>query len=521
VIGLEPEVSSLRVPEPETAAVVGPLAQRQRAVVRRALGWLESQALFVAALAAVAAFSLARVPDHLNQDGWLALVSGRYVANHGIPRHDTLTVMAHGASWIDQQWLAQLAMYGLYVLGGLALYSLVYVALIVIGLAISIAAARDLGASERHVLCAFPLVGFLYLAGSFQIRTQGFAYALFALTLWLLASEARSPERRKRVYLVLPLLVLWGNLHGSVTMGAGLAVLYGVTLLVADLRKSGWRRALGGISPRTLVFLVAPIACLFVTPYGGSIITYYHDTLLNPAFSKLVTEWQPVTSMVVVAIPFFALALATVWLLGRSGRRAPLFDHLALVALAVGGILAVRNITWFALAAAMLVPVMLSTVLASRPAPRRRPLLNLGVAAAALAVVVGLVGGVASKPGQWFERGYDHRAVTTVAAAVKQHPGARIFADVRFGDWLLWEDPGLDGHVAYDARFELLNAHQLEAIATATANPAPGHADTLGPYGLLVLDSTSKPVKRLVLARRGTRILLDGRNVVVAATSSL
>ncbi len=73
-----------------------------------------------------------------------------------------------------------------------------------------------------------------------SIRTQGFAYPLFVATLWLLASEVRSPVRRRRVYWVFPMLVLWGNLHGSVTLGAGLAVLYGLVLLIGNLRRSGF-----------------------------------------------------------------------------------------------------------------------------------------------------------------------------------------------------------------------------------------------------------------------------------------
>jgi hypothetical protein len=521
VIGLETKPSRWRASDTGIVAGVSPVAGRSRSDLRRVFHWLEAQALFVAAIGAVAAFSLARIPDHLNQDGWLALVGGRYVASHGIPQHDSLTVMAHGARWIDQQWLAQLLMYGLHQAGGLALYALVYVALAIAGLGMSIAAARAFGASERHVLWVFPLTGFLYFAGSFQIRTQGFAYPLFAATLWLLASEAHSKRPGRRVYLVLPLLVLWGNLHGSVTMGAGLAVLYGLTLLVADVRKSGWREIMGGVRRQTLVFLVAPILCLFITPYGTSIVAYYDETLLNPAFGKLVTEWQPVTSMAVIAVPFFALVLGTVWLLGRCGRRLPLFDHLALVALAVAGILAIRNITWFALGVAILVPPMLTALVPGSSKQRRRPAVNLALATAALTALVALVISVATEPASWFQRGYDHRAVTTVSAAVKQHPGALIFADVRFGDWLLWEDPALAGHLAYDTRFELLTARQLEAIAAVTATPAPGQRDTLRPYRLLVLDATSKPVKHLVLARRGTRILLDGRNVVVAATSSL
>ncbi len=33
---------------------------------------------------------------------------------HGLPRRDTLTIVSEGRHWIDQQWLGQLALYGLH-----------------------------------------------------------------------------------------------------------------------------------------------------------------------------------------------------------------------------------------------------------------------------------------------------------------------------------------------------------------------------------------------------------------------
>lgn len=479
-----------------------------------ALRWLESNALYVAALAPVAALSLARIPDDLNQDGWLGLVAGRYVAHGGVPHHDYFNVLTHGTRWIDQQWLAQWAIYALHQAGGMALYCIAYVGLVVGGLAMAIAAARKLGAAERHVLWVLPFTGFLYFAGSFQIRTQGFAYPLFAGTLWLLASEVRAPTRR-RVYLVFPLLVLWGNLHGSVTMGVGLASLYGITLLFFDLR-AGWHRRRPQIGRRTLAFLIGPALCLLLTPYGLSIIGYYKATILNPGFSKLVTEWQPVTSIAVIAIPFFGLTFAIMWLLGRSGRRTPLFYHLALVVLAIGGVFAVRNITWFGLAVLILVPGLLSQLLPARGHATRRPAVNLSLALVALVMMLGAAVAVAAKPPRWFERGYDQRALASVAAFTEHHPGARIFSDVRFSDWLLWHDPSLAGRIAYDIRFELLTKQQLVQIAGVANAPTSKTKDLLAPYSLLVLDPNGSQATQMLLDRTAAQVILRGRRVVLA-----
>ena len=108
--------------------------------------WMEANALYIAAFAAVVVMSAAGIPAHLSQDGWLAMVAGRIIAEHGIPHHDFLTVMAYGVPWHDQQWLAQLIIYELYQLGGMALFTIFYVVLT----GLSFAGAIAVGAQPRR-----------------------------------------------------------------------------------------------------------------------------------------------------------------------------------------------------------------------------------------------------------------------------------------------------------------------------------------------------------------------------------
>ncbi|HLB19377.1 MAG TPA: hypothetical protein VK613_09620, partial [Gaiellaceae bacterium] len=190
---------------------------------------LAQHALFVAVVAAAIVLSLIGSATHLAQDSYLALVAGRIIAQHGIPHHDFLTVWAHGAKWVDQQWLAQLLIYELQRIGGYALFVVVYVGLTAVALGMAVLAALRLGGTERGLIRVLPLSTFFFLVTAVSIRTQGFGYPLFVGTLWLLASEVRTPTER-RVYLVFPLLILWANMHGSVTIGLGVAVLYGLSL---------------------------------------------------------------------------------------------------------------------------------------------------------------------------------------------------------------------------------------------------------------------------------------------------
>jgi hypothetical protein len=486
---------------------------RQHGRLRAAVAWLEAQSLFLAAVAAFACVGLARIPENLNQDGWLALVGGRYVAAHGIPSTDTLNVMTHGARWIDQQWLAQWLLYRVDQAGGLVLYSTLYIALGVAAVVMAIAAARALGGDERTILWALLGAELFILAGSAAIRTQGFALPLFVAVLWLLARDVRAPSRR--VYLVFPLLILWANLHGSVTAGVGLALLYGLTLLVDDVRGGGWR----SIRRRTAVFLLAPVLCLLATPYGVTIVSYYRETLLNPTFSKLITEWRPISSYMVLAVPFFAVAFAMIWLLGRSGKRTPAFDQLALIGLAIGAVFGVRNVVWFGLGIAVLLPACIATAIPKRTtAPPRRRTINLWLAGVSLGIVAMFLIVVAVKPSAWFERDYSTRTLSTVESIIRQQPNARIFADVRFGDWLLWHDPRLAGKIAYDTRFELLSTQQLNGIADLGQAHQPSQLNVLAGYRVLVLDPRSGTTKP-VLSEPGMRVVARTKRGIVALSS--
>jgi hypothetical protein len=484
----------------------------QAAALSGVMRWLESHALFIAGVAAVVVLSLAGVPSHLSQDGWLALVAGRIIAAHGIPQHDYLTVMAYGVRWTDQQWLAQLAIYGLYRLGGLALFAVAYVALTGGSFALALAAARRLGGLDRHVVAILPIAAFFYLVTAVSIRTQGFGYPLFVATLWLLAAEARKPTRL-RVYIVFPVLVLWANLHGSVTLGVALAMIYGATVLVSRFRVVRWR---GLADARGLAFVLISPLCLLATPYGLAIIHYYRSTLLNPEFGKLITEWQPVTAYTIIAVPFLALVVATVWMIGRSGSRTPAFDHLALVLLGLAGVFAVRNITWFGLATLMLLPATISAIARPKPQAERRVKLNLAIALTSIALVLVATISTFARPASWFESTYPERAVGIVAGIVARDPSAKIYADVHYADWLVWHDPKLAGHIAYDTSFELLTQNQLESIASLGNALLPGAKDPLAPYSVLVLNPSNKTTNRVLIARTHATAVLRSKRVVIA-----
>ena len=475
---------------------------------RRLLPWLDRDALFLAAIAAMSVFFLSRAYLHLNQDGWVALVAGREVAEDGIPQHDALTVWSQGERWIDQQWLAQLVMYGSEAAAGPAAVVILHLALAMGAFGLAILAAQSLGARREHVVWVLPAAGFLYLAVASEVRTQGFAFPLFVAVLWLLASDPDAA--RRRTLLVLPALALWANLHGTVVLGVAATGLYGLIRVI-----SGWPdRAL---ARRGLPYVLGAPLMLLLTPYHVDGIAYYLDTVFNSEFRGVISEWQPITSEPVFSVPFFGLAFVTAWVLGRARGRATAFDHLALLLFATAGINAVRNAAWFALAVVVLLPPLLTASVRERPPAETKRSLNITLAGISVAALLIAVVVVAAKPRSWFEQRYDRRGLEVVAQATERDPSLKVFAEGRYADWMLWHERGLEGRIAYDARLELLSGEELNELSHLATVSSQDFTDALDGFGMIVLDPRDQPnAARAVLQEPGFEEVFRGDDVIVA-----
>ena len=458
---------------------------------------LEEDGLLVVVLAAFAIVLLVTLRRGLGIDGWLALLAGRGIVQHGLPSHDSLTVMAHGRRWTDQSWLAQLGVYGLWRAGGLKLALLVHALLATGALTGAALIARRHGATARSITwIAIPVLVAYYPVAA-VLRAQSFALPLFTATLWLLLDDAR--RLSPRVLATLPLIALWANLHGSVLLGAGLVALAGLATMIRERRPSA----------KGLALALLPWACVFASPYATHLPAYYAKVLVGGDFSHFVTEWAP-TTLELATVPVFILVLGGLWLLGRNGRAAPLFDQLAFVAMAVIAFQAIRNVAWFALVALAVLPPLVGRLL---PPAEGRQRLNRILALSFLALTCVALGGIAAKPTPWFTHAFPATAARATARAAG--PTGFVFATSQYNDWLLWSEPQLAGRVAFDSRFELLTRAQLDEIGRIVDAAGDWRA-ALRPYRVFVLgpsrDTTLEHALRRTLA---LHVAFRSRQVVV------
>jgi hypothetical protein len=414
---------------------------------RRALAVLQKDGFLIGLVAALGGAVTSRLGVGISQDTWVSLVSGRSIARSGLPRLEVLTYWSKGRDWIDQQWLAHLATYGLFRAGGLVMLALASVAMVVLALAGAVVYCRRTGAGPRTAAWLVAGCAYAVLVGAGNVRTQVFALPLFVALLALLLADARAPSRR--VFLVVPMLLLWGNLHGSVVVALTLVALRVLT----GIRHRTER-------PRLLILGLSSCVAGMATPYGFAIIGYYRDTLLNAGFKSLVTEWRPL-SLGVATAPIVALALGSLWLTARHTRRLGLFSILCQLCLVGLTFVAVRNAVWLGFGSLMLLGPALEAELTQTQRSNTRANLSLGLAGGAFLLIA--VCSVLGRGAPALAKSFPAEAGNVVARYAAAVPGSRVYADERFADWVMFEHPALEGRLAYDARFEQLTTSQLRS----------------------------------------------------------
>jgi hypothetical protein len=258
-------------------------------------------ALAVPAAAVAVVVALAAFVTTIGADSrWLAALGRSVVALGAIP-HGLPFAPAASSHWPNVPVLAELVFHGLAnEMGdrGLMMAQLLAVALAFAFLAWS---SRAAGAEVASVGLVIPLVGIAALPYLAVVRAELFSLALFPLLLALLRAESRRPSRR--IWLVLPLLALWSNLHGAALVGLAVMLVY---LFVERLR---WQ-------PYTAsAIAVLSVAALCLTPALLRTPAYYWGVLTNVAAQRGVGLWTPLSlrsgfGLLLVAVLLVLVALA-------------------------------------------------------------------------------------------------------------------------------------------------------------------------------------------------------------------
>ena len=455
-----------------------------------ALGWLLAAAGLILAGNAV-------VSSRLFADSYYDLYDGRYILAHGIPHRNVATVASHGAPWIDQQWLAHVIYYGAWAAGGYPAVAVLSAALVTAGFAVLGLLMLRRGVPPPRMF-GWTLLAFAVCLGNTVVRAQSFGYLFFALTLWLIVTDAELPRPRGRTWLAIPVLVAWANTHGSVLLGAGLLAAYSAGQAARWLLRGGRRRALG-----YLLLGGCGLAAVAATPYGLATVGYYRLLIGNPVLARYVMEWAPPSPAYPLSWAFFAvlgLVTACVLLGWRRGARPDPVLALIALTLACAALTAIRNQAWFGIGGSLLAADSLARAGAGQAAALRSGFRRAVAAALAGCAAASLLY-LAVTPPALYQSGVPVRALDVAASIAARNPALRVIGDDWSGTAMLWLHPGMLGRVGFDIREELYDRAQLTAYFDFLLLQGRRWQRVTSGYGIVVVSLVKYPRLGAALAR--------------------
>jgi hypothetical protein len=209
------------------------------------------------------------------------LAAGQWILAHrAIPVTDPFSLTAAGTPWIAHEWLAEAAMGLAYAGAGWSGVSLLFAcAGMALFLIIGLHLRRWL---PPLAVFAALIILFLILQPFLLARPHMLAWPLLAL--WVLGLFHARERSRPPAFTLLPLLIVWANLHGSFILGILLIGPFALEALAVEPDK---RRAFLGWS----IFGLSALAAGCLTPHGPMGLVFplqvsTMDTL------PLIREWQ-------------------------------------------------------------------------------------------------------------------------------------------------------------------------------------------------------------------------------------
>lgn len=163
--------------------------------------------------------SLLSLRSIANSDFWLHLAAGRHMATHGLTRLDPFSFATDGkAQWVQDTWLYDVLLHTVW--RWLEAPGVVLLNTLMAGLAF--AAMARLGRVRRGPALLAGGLALWLAAPQMVVRPTLPALALAAITIWAVRQSA---SRGRLLAGLIPLQIIWTNIHPTFLLGPALAVL--------------------------------------------------------------------------------------------------------------------------------------------------------------------------------------------------------------------------------------------------------------------------------------------------------
>lgn len=462
-------------------------------------------------------------------DLWGHLAFGRWMLAHRqILTRDIYSYTAAGRIVRDHEWLTEVifaAFYNAMGTFGLKLLKLACAAATIVAVAM---AEEDSGAPELAQLAMLLAVAVL-CSPYFQFRPQIFTFALFAAFMLMLSCDCF--RRSGPVWLAIPLMMLWANLHGGFIMGIATIAIYAAVAGAQEIVAGrGWRRAieLGAIA-------IGALLATLVNPYGAGMWRAVAHALGDPYTRQVVDDWRPTVPLLIQSIRtnpalaahlFAALLLiaaaAAAWCFSRDLTDLPIVAVAAVMSAAA--IVSQRNVPLAEIAIAE--PLLRHGRIAIQKR-RGRPVVAAIAqrrASGANQAVLGAIAIAVLYAGNFFSSRLPADEQFPAAAATfmqRHHLGGNLLCRFRWGEYAIWHlAPG--SRVFIDGRYDTVYPMNVIRAYLRFHFDAPGGALALSrwPNDFVMISPLSKSAD-LMRAQSGWKLIYrDGSTLLYARAGS-
>lgn len=316
--------------------------------------WIQEDKFYLIVILLLLLIMSLRTP--LDSDMWWHLRAGEQTwLDRQVYAVDTFSFTRFGQSWLNHSWLSQVIMFGIFEISSF------------LGLSVWVA----LSAVLSLMLIYFQMDGHplfrgavLILAGAvagvvWSPRPQLMSLVMFGLVSYLLYLY----KWKNRDYLVwlLPIFVLWGNLHGGYVLGV---MLLGVMIVGEILNKilpGTSDMDLDWVKIRKLFFWSgACMLAVLINPFGLGMWKIPFNTVGVESLQNLVSEWSSPDFHQLYQQPLLWMLFLGIFAIGTSGRRSDASDLVTLIFFSWLALTARRNFGPFAMVAAPIITRHLS-----------------------------------------------------------------------------------------------------------------------------------------------------------------
>jgi hypothetical protein len=255
-------------------------------IIRRAGRMVDAQsAMPWLVVASVYVLLIALGPRLLSDpDTYSHIALGRWILeHHTVPTTDPFSATLRGTHWVAFEWLSETAFATAYALVGWT--GVVALSAAAVAAAFGLLTRFLLREWQPNAVLVAVLSAVLLTAPHMLARPHILALPVMVawITTLIRAVDTRSPPP----WLLLPLMTLWANLHGSFTFGLAM-----IAPIACDALWRAPHSERSGVVRQWALFAILALGAACLNPYGPEIILVTFRTVALGAALTTVTEWR-------------------------------------------------------------------------------------------------------------------------------------------------------------------------------------------------------------------------------------